>query len=203
MKDKQSLIIFTRYPEIGKTKTRLIPFLGAEKACNLQRLMTENTLIKAEKLREKFKVEIHIYFAGGSVNLMKKWLGNSYNYYPQMGEDLGIKMYNAFADIFQKNFSQAVLIGTDCLDLDENILAMAFNQLNTHDLVIGKAEDGGYYLIGLNKLEKILFTNISWGTNSVFPKTTAIASQLKYSIYELPMLRDIDRPEDLKYYDVL
>lgn len=201
---KKSLIIFTRYPEIGKTKTRLIPAIGAEKACNLQRLMTENTLKKAKKLKEEFNTEISIYFHGGSLDLMKEWLGNDYNYYSQKGEDLGLKMYNAFENIIgkiiDKNYIKAVLIGTDCPDLDENILNNAFNQLNNHDLVIGKAEDGGYYLIGLNKLNKQLFTNINWGTDSVFATTVAIASKLNYSIYQLPVLRDLDRPEDLEYY---
>lgn len=194
---KKCLIVFTRYPEIGKTKTRLIPAIGMEKACFLQRLMTENTVKKAHKLKE---TDIHIYFYGGSLNLMKEWLGHSNNYFPQKGEDLGLKMYHAFADCFQKNYSQVVLIGTDCPDLDEKILNMSFEQLNNSDLVIGKAEDGGYYLIGLNNLNSLnkqLFTNINWGSDSVFQRTVAIASCLNYRIYQLPTLRDIDRPEDL------
>jgi len=198
--NKKSLIIFTRYPEIGKTKTRLIPAIGAEKACNLQRLMTESTVKKAYQLRAKFKIDINIYFHGGSKDLMQNWLGNNYNYYPQNGQDLGIKMYNAFGDSFAKNSCEVVIIGTDCLDLDENILNQAFNQLNNYDLVIGKAEDGGYYLLGLKSLNKDLFININWGSDSVFNTTVAIASRLNYSIYQLPTLRDIDRPEDLEYY---
>ncbi len=197
---KKSLIIFTRYPEIGTTKTRLIPAIGADNACNLQRLMTENTLKKANKLREKIEIEINIYFLGGSLNLIKQWLGNDYNYYSQEGEDLGLKMFHAFLESFNEDYSRVVLIGTDCPDLDENILNTAFDQLDHYDLVIGKAEDGGYYLIGLNKLNKELFININWGTDSVFQTTVAIASRLNYSIYKLPVLRDIDRTEDLEYY---
>jgi len=198
---KKKLIIFTRYPEIGKTKTRLIPAIGAEKACFFHRSMTEMTVKKTNKLKEIVDVDVSVYFAGGNQTLMKAWLGNNYNYYPQNGDNLGEKMYSAFADSFKNNFSHVVLIGTDCIDLDENILNDTFNQLNFYDLVIGKAEDGGYYLIALKQLKKELFTNIKWGTDSVFETTVEIASQLKYSIYQLPTLRDIDRPEDLQYLE--
>ncbi|WP_330202272.1 TIGR04282 family arsenosugar biosynthesis glycosyltransferase [Cyanobacterium sp. Dongsha4] len=198
---KKNLIIFTRYPEIGKTKTRLIPAIGAEKACFFHKLMTEMTMKKAEKLKEKVDVDVSIYFAGGDQTLMKAWLGSNYNYHHQNGDDLGQKMYSAFANSFNNNFSHVVLIGTDCVDLDENILNNAFNQLDFYDLVIGKAEDGGYYLIALKQLKKELFTNIKWGSNSVFETTVGTASNLKCSIYELPTLKDIDRPEDLQYLE--
>jgi uncharacterized protein len=199
-KDKKSLIIFTRYPEIGKTKTRLIPAIGAEKAANLQRIMTEETLLKVEKLKEFLEVKINIYFTGGNSDLMTAWLGKKYNYHQQIDGDLGLKMYSAFQDIFTEDNQQVIIIGIDCPKLDYEILKEAFMALNNHDLVIGKAQDGGYYLLGLNQLKKCLFTNINWGTSQVFSQTMAIANNLGCSIYKLPILRDIDRPEDLKFW---
>ncbi|BAQ63476.1 TIGR04282 family arsenosugar biosynthesis glycosyltransferase [Geminocystis sp. NIES-3709] len=199
---KKSLIIFTRYPEVGKTKTRLIPALGAEKSADLQRLMTENTLKKLDNLTNTIDLEINIYFSGGNIDLMKKWLGNKYSFYPQIEGDLGFKIYSAFEDNLKRGKEQIIIIGVDCPDLDSQILQEAFLSLNNYDLVIGKAMDGGYYLLGLNMLEKILFTNINWGTSQVFSQTMSIAKKLNFTIHELPILRDIDRPEDLKYIGV-
>jgi len=198
---QQSLIIFTRYPEIGKAKTRLIPAIGAEKAANLQKQMTELTVKKALELSQKLAVNIHIYFVGGSLDLMRLWLGNNLNFYPQTLGNLGEKMSSAFEDRFQANETEIIIIGTDCPSLNVEILLMAFAQLKNHDLVIGKAEDGGYYLIGLKSLEKNLFTNINWSTAQVFQQTILIAQKLNLTIYDnLPILRDIDHPEDLQFY---
>lgn len=197
---KKFLIIFTRYPELGKTKTRLIPAIGAEKAMDLQRLMTEKTVNTAQLLKDKINIEIYIYFSGGNVNLMKNWLGNEYKFYPQQQGDLGLKMYSAFQDVFTQGSHHIIIIGIDCPQLNIDILTTAFNRLNSHDLVIGKATDGGYYLLGLNYLEKQFFLNINWGSNQVFSQTMAIAHKLNYRIYQLPTLPDIDRPEDLRFW---
>lgn len=196
---KKALIIFTRYPEIGKTKTRLIPAIGAEKSANLQRLMTEKTINSIELLTKIIDVEVNIYFSGGNKKLMQQWLGDKYNFYPQIEGDLGEKMYSAFKDNFARKNEQVIIIGVDCLDLNIDILQEAFIGLNNHDLVIGKAFDGGYYLLGLNSLEKSLFDNIKWGTNQVFSQTISIVHKLNYITYQLPVLRDIDRAEDLQF----
>lgn len=196
---KKALIIFTRYPEIGKTKTRLIPAIGAEKSANLQRLMTEKTLNSIELLTNIIDVEVNIYFQGGNKELMQQWLGDKYNFYPQIEGDLGEKMYSAFKDNFDKKNEQIIIIGVDCLELSIDILQEAFLALNNHDLIIGKALDGGYYLLGLNTLEKSLFDNIKWGTNQVFYQTMSIVQKLNYITYQLPVLRDVDRSEDLHF----
>ncbi|WP_017296239.1 TIGR04282 family arsenosugar biosynthesis glycosyltransferase [Geminocystis herdmanii] len=196
---KKAIIIFTRYPEIGKTKTRLIPAIGAEKSANLQRLMTETTLSSIELLTNIIDIEVNIYFQGGNKELMQQWLGDKYNFYPQIEGDLGEKMYRAFKDNFEKKNEQVIIIGVDCLELNVDILREAFLALNNHDLVIGKALDGGYYLLGLNSLEKSLFDNIKWGTNQVFSQTMSIVQTLNYSTYQLPILRDIDRAGDLYF----
>jgi len=88
---EKTLIIFTRYPEKGKTKTRLIPAIGAEKAAKIQKLMTENTLKKAEKLDPNIRVKI--YYAGGNQTLMEEWLGDKWEFIPQAEGDLGERMF--------------------------------------------------------------------------------------------------------------
>jgi len=198
---QQSLIIFTRYPEIGKAKTRLIPAIGAEKATNLHRQMTELTVKKTLELSQKLELNIHVYFVDGDIDLMRLWLGNNLNFQPQSLGDLGEKMYSALKDRFLANDTEIIIIGTDCPSLNVEILLVAFEQLKNHDLVIGKAEDGGYYLIGLKSLAKDLFTNINWSTAQVFQQTISIAQKLNLTIYDnLPILRDIDTCEDLQFY---
>ncbi|VEP16404.1 conserved hypothetical protein [Hyella patelloides LEGE 07179] len=195
---KETLIIFSRYPEPGKTKTRMIPALGAEGAANLQRRLSEHTLKQSGDLKQFREIDIVVYFTGGNIDLMQNWLGDDVNYFPQIEGDLGIKMRSAFADNFAKDRERIVIIGIDCPGVDCNILELAFNDLQNNDLVLGAAEDGGYYLIGLSKLVPELFIDIAWGTDRVFAQTKSIAEKLDLAVAYLPTLRDIDRPEDLE-----
>ena len=199
----ESLIIFSRYPEPGKTKTRMIPALGAEGAADLQRRLSEHTLVQARKLRQLREIDIQVYFAGGNLDLMKNWLGNDVSYDAQAEGDLGAKMQSAMQDNFAQNKQRVVIIGIDCPSIDSTILEAAFNALEERDLVLGQAEDGGYYLIGLSKLVPELFADISWGTNKVFSTTKAIASNLDLTTAYLPILRDLDRPEDLDLVELI
>ena len=194
----ETLIIFSRYPEAGKTKTRMIPALGAVGAAQLQQEMTEHTLTTAKKLSDTAgNVSLEVHFAGGNRQLMEQWLGKDINYFPQVAGDLGARMQLAFAAAFDNKSDRVVIIGIDCPDINLKILNLAFTGLKKHDLVLGAAEDGGYYLIGLSRLIPELFCNINWGTSVVFQQTKTIANNLKLSIDYLPVFRDVDRPEDL------
>ena len=200
---KETLIIFSRYPEPGKTKTRMIPALGANGAANLQRRLSEHTLKQARELRQLREVEIAVYFAGGNIYSMRDWLGDDVDYYAQAKGDLGVKMRSAFIDRFEDSSERVVIIGIDCPGVDGNILNSAFEALQDNDLVLGEAEDGGYYLIGLSKLVSELFVGIKWGTGEVFKATINIAEKLNLTTAYLPILRDIDRPEDLDLIKLL
>jgi rSAM/selenodomain-associated transferase 1 len=193
------LIIFTRYPEIGMTKTRLIPVLGATGATALHQLMVEKTLEKMRLVTENLPGQIRVYFTGGDAELMADWLGNDLIYYQQSGVDLGGRMNQAFIHEFTAGFSKIVLIGTDCPDLHGEIIQAAFESLAIHDLVLGPAIDGGYYLIGLNALRPSLFQNITWSSAEVYSQTRAIARRENLSVFDLPTLRDIDEPADLAW----
>ncbi|MGV2826940.1 TIGR04282 family arsenosugar biosynthesis glycosyltransferase [Myxosarcina sp. GI1(2024)] len=193
----ETLIIFSRYPEAGKTKTRMIPALGAEGVAKLQRAMTEHTLHTVKQLSETRPITSEIHFAGGNQQLMSEWLGREFIYYPQVAGDLGEKMRSAFDRAFARGNSRVVTIGIDCPDINESILATAFEALMKRDLVLGVAEDGGYYAIGLNRSIPELFANIDWGTDKVLTQTKNIAIALGLKIYYLPCLRDVDRPKDL------
>ena len=194
---RKCLIIFTRYPEPGKTKTRLIPVLGAEGAATLQRQMTQHKLAEVQKLQAVSKLSVEVHFAGGNEQLMQDWLGSSITYQQQSEGDIGCRMASAFEASFEGRMNRVVLIGTDCPDLNAHLLVEAFQALEQHDLVLGPAEDGGYYLIGLRRLIPELFTGISWSTAEVLQQTQTMAQKLGLSAGYLPLLSDVDRPEDL------
>jgi rSAM/selenodomain-associated transferase 1 len=198
---RECLIIFTRYPEAGKTKTRLIPVLGAEGAAILQRQMTEQKLAEVDKLQFFYPLSVEVHFAGGTEQLMQEWLGSSLVYRHQSEGDLGCRMASAFQTSFVAGINAVVLIGTDCPDLKAQLIAEAFQALCQHDLVLGPALDGGYYLIGLRRLIPELFTGIPWSTAEVLPQTLKIAQRLELAVAQLPLLSDVDRPEDLSVWN--
>ncbi|WP_373527032.1 TIGR04282 family arsenosugar biosynthesis glycosyltransferase [Nostoc sp.] len=198
---KQHLIIFTRYPEPGKTKTRLIPTLGSVGAANLQREMTEHTIFQVQELQKAVAISVEVRFAGGDLQLMEDWLGLGLVYQSQGEGDLGSRMVRSLFDAFQSGAEKVIIIGTDCPGVNTQILAIAFEKLHAFDVVIGPAIDGGYYLIGLRQPIPELFVNIEWGTAEVFQKTVDIAQKLSLSQVNLPPLADIDRPEDLPIWE--
>jgi uncharacterized protein len=192
----ERLIIFTRYPEAGQTKTRLIPALGAAGAAQLHRQMTEWTIAQIRAGDRRVR-SVEVQFTGGDFQQMQDWLGTDLDYQRQSSGDLGARIIAAIQVAFAKGVERVVVIGTDCPELNAEILEQAFQALRQQDLVIGPATDGGYYLIGLSRLIPELFEGITWGTEVVFDQTIAIAQQLGLTVTRLTPLTDIDRPEDL------
>ncbi|MEO0539352.1 MAG: TIGR04282 family arsenosugar biosynthesis glycosyltransferase [Cyanobacteria bacterium P01_A01_bin.105] len=195
MNNNLCLILFTRYPQAGNTKTRLIPHLGAINAANLQRCMTEHMVKQMTALSPR--IDRVVQFSGESLGQMRAWLGHHLCYQPQSAGSLGARLHQAFVEQFQAGKTRVVVIGADCPEISTAHLTTAFHQLQTHDLVLGPAADGGYYLIGLNQPQADLFEQIPWGTGQVFERTRAIAARLNLSLATLEELHDIDRPEDL------
>ncbi len=192
------LIVFTRYPVPGQTKTRLIPTLGAEGAAKLQREMTEHTLQQVKELQEMQPLAVEVHFTGGTTAQMQEWLGRDWRYIPQVGGGLGEKLIAAFTE-----GEETIVIGIDCPQLTSTLLQKGFEQLKNNNLVLGPALDGGYYLIGLRQLLPELFTGINWGTSVVLQQTVTIAQNHNLKIHLLPLLQDIDRPEDLSIWEQL
>jgi uncharacterized protein len=192
------LIIFTRYPEPGKVKTRLIPALGAVGAATLHQQMAQHTLGQARALRQTRPLSIQVCFTGGSVAQMQEWLGTDVEYQVQPTGDLGDRMISAFKSAFCKGYKSTVIIGTDCPDLSTAVMQECFNALRRQDLVLGPALDGGYYLIGMRRLFPEFFTGIAWSTSEVLGETLVIAQQLNLIPILLPYLGDIDVPQDLE-----
>ena len=196
------LILFTRYPEPGNTKTRMIPMLGKVGAAELQRQMTEHIVSTVTEFTGLHSISVEVRFEGGNRHLMAAWLGTGFDYSPQGNGDIGIRMRHALEDGFGSGYGSVVIIGSDIPDITGDILHQAFDELRRHDLVLGPAGDGGYYLIAMKKTVFVqanswLFDGIRWGTDVVLSQTLAAAEKLGLSYFLLDTLEDVDRPEDL------
>jgi uncharacterized protein len=191
------VIVFTRYPVAGKTKTRLIPELGAVGAAELQRSMAEQAISRVRELAVTRPISIEVRYEGGNAFLMKQWLGGGLLFHEQDGADLGERMFTAFLDAFSNGADRALLMGTDCPGITAQILEKGFQELERSDLVLGPAADGGYYLIGLKRVHPELFFKAPWGTEKVLERTVEIARLQGLSAGFVDRLRDVDRPEDL------
>ena len=199
-RQEAQLLLFTRYPEEGTSKTRLIPALGAAGAADLQRRMTEWTVAVVARFIERFPVSAEIRYDGGSLDQMAAWLASPIPCIPQEGNDLGARLASAFAAAFAGGARRVVVIGADCPGLTVGVLVAAFAALSRHDLVLGPATDGGYYLLGLSREAPSIFSEIPWGSAEVLAATLARAEALALSIQLLEPLADVDRPEDLRHF---
>jgi rSAM/selenodomain-associated transferase 1 len=106
-------------------------------------------------------------------------------------------MSDAFERVFSGGAGKAVLIGTDVPEITGETVTRAFRLLEFEDAVIGPAEDGGYYLLGLKKPEPLLFGDIEWGSDSVYKRTVERIEKLDLSYKSLDTLRDVDTAEDV------
>lgn len=192
------LIVFVKAPIPGQCKTRLIPLLGELKACEFYKSMLNNCLKNISSLSD-MTITIHVY-----PDLENPFLQNTSQHFgfqllAQQGKDLGERMFYAIQQAL-KNYSDVVLIGSDCPSMGKDYIDRAFNALNQHDIVFGPAEDGGYVLLGANKITATIFKNISWSTDQVLQQSLVQADKLNYKIKLLDTLRDIDTPEDYLLY---
>ncbi len=201
--EPNELRIFTRYPRPGTTKTRLIPALGREEAADLQRRMTEFLIHQLSPVASD-QTRITVCWSGTGEQEVRTWLepmSEAVFFSEQHGSDLGKRMRNAFQTSFESGHRRTVIIGTDCPGVTSDIVREGFQKLTSNDLVLGPAQDGGYYLIGLSSMESHLFSDINWGSSNVFDQTMHRAQQSELDVHRLQTLRDVDRPEDLPLLD--
>ncbi len=197
----ERLILFTRWPEAGTTKTRLIPVLGAEAAADVQRALAAHTFATLRRACQRRGCKAQVAFAGGTPERMAAWVGADLPCRPQAGGDLGQRMAAAFDQAFAEGADRVVVIGSDCPGLSVWSIDQAFRALAHADLVLGPALDGGYTLIGLRRPAPRLFADIAWGTSTVLAETERAARASGLSLARLPPLQDIDTPEDLPVWE--
>jgi len=188
---KELLIIFTRNPQLGKCKTRLAATVGDEAALNIYIFLLKHTVVITQDL----SMDKQVYYSE-AVRKNDLWSETIYTKKQQVGDNLGIRMRNAFDEGFRDGYEKIVLIGSDMYDLNKDDLRKAFDALAENNFVIGPALDGGYYLMGLQKVRPELFQNKNWGTSSVLNDTLSNLKNEK--VFLLPKLNDVDLYEDIK-----
>ena len=195
LSETPAIIVFAKYPHPGKVKERLASTFGAERAAELYSLLAEKIFSEVVSLSQRYSRYL-LVSGPDDVNKMDSWSKGQFNVQPQEGNDLGERMKNAFHTIFQVQHTSVLLIGSDIPDLSASILEQASASLNSCDVVIGPAQDGGYYLIGMNRHHPEIFSNIHWSTNTVLETTIGNIGRLKLSYVLLPVLIDIDTESD-------
>ena len=192
---KSALIIFVRNPVAGQVKTRI----GNEKGHAFALEIYTKLLQHTHAITTELPLDIFVFYAD-FVNDNDLWNGHPYYKYMQGGNDLGERMQHAFATVFDKGYNKVVIIGSDCYELSSRIILQAFDQLQSSDTVLGPSEDGGYYLLGMKKLEPSIFANINWSTDTVANDTIAAIQALQLSLFALPILSDVDTAQDCERY---
>ena len=195
--ERHHVIVFTRYPRPGTTKTRMIPALGPDGAADLQRRMTLHTLAIVDRVVSPGDVSHEVRYTDGTPAELETMFGTGRTYRKQRRGALGARIAGAFADAFAGGAAAVVAIGCDCPPLEPRIVESAFEELRRRDVVIGPARDGGYYLIGLRGAHPELFQDIAWGTDAVYAQTLAQAARHGLAVGTLPVLDDVDQPHDL------
>ena len=180
------VVLFTRYPEPGQAKTRLIPAIGAERAAQVHRTLTERTVHAV--LGSGLALEVRA--TGASLEAFAEWLGRIVIVDQGVG-DLGQRLARAGPPY------PTLFIGSDAPDLTFELLRNAANALNHADAVIGPAADGGYWLLGLARTVDGVFDGIDWGTAAVCGQTIDRLVAAGIDPVMLPELTDCDRPKDL------
>lgn len=182
------LVLFAKYPVPGFAKTRLIPALGPDGAAAVHRHLTQRTV--ATLLASGALVEVR--YTGASVAAMRGWLGDEVALAEQVAGGLTERLIDASRD------TPHIFFGADTPDLDVGTVRAAIAALLDNDVVIGPAEDGGYYLIGMQTAQPGLLCDMPWSTEHVFPETLKRCASLGLCHAALPVLADCDRPEDLE-----
>ena len=187
------LLIFVKHPKPGQVKTRLAVDIGDEKAMAIYHRLLMYTRDVADQITADKAI-----FYGNTIPEHDLWAAMDYPRLQQEGKDLGIRMENAFQWGFSQGYRKIVIIGSDCAELTPDILNHAFDALSDHFAVIGPAKDGGYYLLGMQKLISPVFYHKNWSTDTVFADTIKDLEYGSFSYLTLPILSDIDAVDDLK-----
>jgi rSAM/selenodomain-associated transferase 1 len=194
MMPRNKLGVFARVPVPGQVKTRVVPPLSPDAACELYRAFLGDLFDRLHAA----KVGISVFAAGEPLTALSSMMPRPWPVIPQAGGDLGARMDAAFGHLLSEPGSRAVLMGSDSPDLPLPFLKRAFQRLKHRDVVIGPAMDGGYYLLGLRAPTPALFEGIEWGSARVLSQTMEIVAREKLSVALLPPWYDVDDAESLE-----
>lgn len=188
------VLVFLKAPRPGLVKTRLAADIGAAQATHVYRLLAERQLAA---IPADWPVEVHFYPVDAHAE-MRAWLGPRPALHPQSAGDLGAKLTYAVAEAFERGAPSVLVVGGDCPGLDASLLTLAAAGFDQHDVILGPASDGGYYLIGLRTARPRLFEGIPWSTSEVLRTTLARVAESGVTPLLLPLRDDVDTVDDLR-----
>lgn len=196
-----ALIIFIRYPELGKIKTRLAKDLGEKKTFDFYKSIVKETIKKLKSSSWDTIIYCADMIDKSKISL---WLDIPERFiFKQNKNHLGSKMYNAFYEL-KDSYKKTILIGSDCPTITKEIILNSYIDLNKNDSTIGPAEDGGYYLVGFKNsiLDKAkdVFEDINWSSGKEYTETISNFQNLKLTFTNQSELNDIDDINDYKRY---
>jgi rSAM/selenodomain-associated transferase 1 len=194
----EALILFTRLPLPGRTKTRLMPWLGPEECAALHRAMLRDT---SETLRRTGRDIFVFYTPDGDLTELRRLCGEAV-YLPQEGEgeNLGERMDRATRKVLGLGYDSCLLLGSDIPAVTQEALETASALLLTHDAVLAPTEDGGYWLVGLKRPCGPIFAHRRYGSAGAFEAAREGCARAGFSLAVGPKLRDIDEIDDLRFY---
>ncbi|MBN2732440.1 MAG: TIGR04282 family arsenosugar biosynthesis glycosyltransferase [Balneolaceae bacterium] len=186
-----ALLIFIKNPQKGHVKTRLAATVGDERALEIYKKL----LVYTRQTVKPLQADKQVWYSQ-FIPRQDEWDDVMFAKKKQQGETLGTRMQRAFKQVFNKGYQRVVIIGSDCGQLKGKHLEHAYEALETNDVVIGPAEDGGYYLLGMRKFFPVLFKDKPWSTDDVFGQTVNDCKTYGLSYHVLEMLNDVDTKED-------
>ncbi len=207
------LIIFVKSPRPGFVKSRLAASIGPEAAAEAYRTLVNELLINLtipppscgrqfnkaltphSALRTPHSIQLH-YTPDDALAEIQPWLQPDWTASPQGSGTLGERMQRAFLDAFAGSARRVALIGSDCPTVSMRDVEEAWTALASHDLVLGPATDGGYWLIGLRRTHSELFEEMPWSTETVFDETLRRAAKLGLRVELLSPRTDVDTEQD-------
>jgi rSAM/selenodomain-associated transferase 1 len=193
---ENALVVFVKHPRPGTVKTRLAAAIGPEVAADLYRALAEHVLEVTTPVAGEYE-RLVFFDPPGAAEEMRAWLPGT-RLIAQVGPDLGARMADAFARAFARGASRVAIVGTDVASVSRQSVTDALAALDAADVVIGPAEDGGYYLLALGAPRPGLFTGIAWSSSTVASETRTRATAAGLRVRELPILRDVDTLDDLR-----
>ncbi|EPY2305597.1 TIGR04282 family arsenosugar biosynthesis glycosyltransferase [Clostridium sporogenes] len=193
-----ALIIMTRIPVPCKTKTRLMKILTGQQCSEIHKCFLKDVFNMCKSLKESMDIYV-TYSDEGDFSIIEPLVPSFARAFPQEGKDIGQRMENAVDEVLRKGYEKVVLIGSDIPEIQIKDILMAFDILEYKDLCFGPTFDGGYYLVGMKKLNKIVFKeDIKWGDKSVFYSTMNLLNKENLTVDFTEKYEDIDTKEDLE-----
>jgi len=198
----EAILLFLRWPTPGTTKTRLIPALGAEGAAALYRRLADRVAAITREVDRPDLTRFACFEPREREREIADWMGPDFTTLAQPDADLGGRLIAGFDHAFAAGATRVIAIGSDCVEITPALLGEALDALRDHDAVVGPATDGGYWVIGLARPCPDVFTDVPFSREVTLAVTLDRMAEAGLSVQSLPVLSDVDRPEDLEGADL-